>query len=511
MQRILSLAILVPALLIGCRGQSQDDTALEEEHAHGGTSVTLWTENTELFMEYPSLVVGESAGFAVHLTNLRDFKPVTSGRLTTVFKKANGERVTVVAEAPSYPGIFRPVVTFEEAGVYDMELRLEGSQVEDIIHVSDVRVYANEAAIPHEEEPDSGEDLISFLKEQQWRIVFRTEPAQIRKLAASVKAVGEILPRTQSHAEVPALVNGIILADQNSDIPSVGTWVRKGDVLAVISPPADTESGITRIRNEYLLAKAEFERTQRLFEQQAIPKRRMDEAKLKYEARKASYDVIAQQVDFGFGQKHGEIAALYFHLKAPIDGVIEETHFRSGQTVQAGQGLFTITNPKRVWLKAQVPLARIGLIKNARDASFRVEGYTQEFSASQLNGRLISIGSIADKASRTVPVIFELDNPDNKLKINMFAEVSVKTGDVIETPAIPTDAVFDDNGIPVAYVQVEGEAFAKRVLQTGITDRGFTQILTGLAEGERVVTVGGYQVRLALLSTSLPTGHGHEH
>jgi multidrug efflux pump subunit AcrA (membrane-fusion protein) len=97
------------------------------------------------------------------------------------------------------------------------------------------------------------------------------------------------------------------------------------------------------------------------------------------------------------------------------------------------------------------------------------------------------------------------------LKIGMFAEVAVQTGDAEETLALPTSAIFDDNGTPVAYVHVEGEAFAKRVLQTGIIDGGFTQIISGIAEGERVVTVGGYQVRLASLSTSVPVGHGHEH
>ena len=122
-----------------------------------------------------------------------------------------------------------------------------------------------------------------------------------------------------------------------------------------------------------------------------------------------------------------------------------------------------------------------------------------------------AIGGIVDKKSRTVPVIFELVNPDNTLKIGMFAEVSVKTGDTVETLAIPNSAIYDDNGTPVAYVHIEGEAFAKRVLQTGITDSGYTQILSGISEGERVTTVGGYQVRLASLSTSVPVGHGHEH
>jgi hypothetical protein len=54
------------------------------------------------------------------------------------------------------------------------------------------------------------------------------------------------------------------------------------------------------------------------------------------------------------------------------------------------------------------------------------------------------------------------------LKIGVFAEVAVQTSEVEETLAIPRNAIFDDNGTPVAYVQVEGEAFARRVLQTGI-------------------------------------------
>ncbi len=73
----------------------------------------------------------------------------------------------------------------------------------------------------------------------------------------------------------------------------------------------------------------------------------------------------------------------------------------------------------------------------------------------------------------------------------MFVEVSLKTGE------------------PVACVHVEGESFEKRILQTGITDRGYIQIFSGLSEGERVATIRGCQVRLASMSTSVPTGHEH--
>jgi len=503
---LFAFCLLLFAFSLGC--QSRDEATTE--HEHEGSAVTLWTEKTELFMEYPALIVGQEAAFAVHLSDLKDFTPVTSGRLTCVFKNAAGGDLIVVAESPSYPGIFRPIVKFSTAGVYDMELRLEGQQVADIIRVPNVRAFADEAAIPHEEEAATSEELITFLKEQQWKIDFRTEPAQKHKLSGSVKAVGEILPKAQWHAEVPALLNGVILADQNANLPSVGAWVQKGAVLAVISPPANTEAGLNNVRNEYLLAKAEFERSQRLFEQQAISQKRLDEAKLRFEAKRAGYEVIAQQVDFG-AAKNGDNNTPRFHLKAPIAGVIAEIHFQLGETVETGKRLFTISNPKRVWLKANIPLALLARVQAATGASFKVEGHEQEFRVDQLNGKLISVGSIVDEKSRTVPTIFEIDNPENKLKIGMFAEVAVQTGDAEETLALPTSAIFDDSGTPVAYVHVEGEAFAKRVLQTGIIDGGFTQILSGLAEGERVVTVGGYQVRLASLSTSVPTGHGHEH
>ena len=332
---------------------------------------------------------------------------------------------------------------------------------------------------------------------------FRTEVVGKHKLFASVQAVGEILPQAQMHAEVPAPVNGVILADQNVSFPSVGQWVTKNDILAVISPPANTETSFSSIRSEYLIASAEYERAQRLFEKQAISQKRLEEAKLRFETRKAGYEVVSSQVDFGSSEKDDGVAAIHFHLRPPIDGIIQEIHFHLGQNVHAGEKLFTITNPKYILLKAHVPVARIAQTKNASDASFRIEGYEQEFKVSELNGRLVSIGSIVDERSRTVPMLFKLDNPDNILKIGMFAEVSVKTGETVKTIAIPNSAIFDENGTPVAYVHVEGESFAKRALTTGITDNDYTQILNGISEGERVTTIGGYQVRLASLSSSV--------
>ena len=70
---------------------------------------------------------------------------------------------------------------------------------------------------------------------------------------------------------------------------------------------------------------------------------------------------------------------------------------------------------------------------------------------------------------------------------------------------------MNEDGLHTVYVQADGEAFEKRILKTGIIDNGYVQVIEGLKVGERVVTVGAYQVRLAALSPESAIGHGHAH
>ncbi|MBU1982934.1 efflux RND transporter periplasmic adaptor subunit, partial [bacterium] len=64
---------------------------------------------------------------------------------------------------------------------------------------------------------------------------------------------------------------------------------------------------------------------------------------------------------------------------------------------------------------------------------------------------------------------------------------------------------------PAAFVQVSGETFARRLLKTGIVDGDYVEVLSGLTEGERVVSEGAYKVKLASLGASDAIGHGHAH
>jgi membrane fusion protein, heavy metal efflux system len=86
----------------------------------------------------------------------------------------------------------------------------------------------------------------------------------------------------------------------------------------------------------------------------------------------------------------------------------------------------------------------------------------------------------------------------------------VRTGLRQPGVVIPSSAVLDEDGRPIAYVQAEGEAFEKRELTIGGREGDRVLVRAGVKLGDRVVTGAAYQVRLASLSTSVPA-HGHEH
>ena len=86
----------------------------------------------------------------------------------------------------------------------------------------------------------------------------------------------------------------------------------------------------------------------------------------------------------------------------------------------------------------------------------------------------------------------------------------LKTVPIYNALVIPASALVEEQGIFYVYVQTEGESFQKREIKTGANDGEKVQVLSGLSEGERVVTKGAYQIKLSPASGALPT-HGHEH
>lgn len=508
--RAMSL-LLALGLLAGCAKKPEvaKEAAAEEPHAE---SATNWTLKTELFMEYAPLIVGQTSRFAVHLTRLDTFKPVTAGKVEILLNREGQTAQSFSTESPSRPGIFGVDVKPAQAGEFTLVVRLSGARLGDEHEFKGVAVHDSKTAAMHEHGADMP-DLVDFLKEQQWTLDFATAIVEDRDLRGSIRVPAEVRPRSGGEAEVTVPFDGRLVLPR---VPVLGERVAQGQVLASLLPPTSSPSDLSSLelaRNEATLAlqlaRKDRERAERLVASGAAPGRRLDEARTMEgtaEARLQAATARIAQYEASSAANLPAGAAKLFALRAPIAGVIQVVTAAPGANVKSGETLFQIVDADRVYVSAVVPETELPLVRNLSGAELDVPGV----DAPRKLGQPISVGRIVDPQSRTFPVIYEVDNTDRRLAINQALQMRLLTKGSGLAPAVPESAVIDDAGRPMVYVQLVGETFQRRSVRLGVREGGFVQVLDGVFPGERVVTQGGHLIRLASMSSQVPS-HGHVH
>jgi RND family efflux transporter MFP subunit len=504
MRHISLLIILAAFFFAGCAHKHEDVAAHEDE----GIQKTVWTSKTELFLEYDEPNAGEKTEFLFHLTRLNDFKPVTEGTLSLEFIPEAGQSVKVTVDAPKKPGIFKTDVEFKNKGKYILKAILSGKMLSDEITVPDIEVIQKGEKHTDAPQDERKGDAISLLKEQQWAVDFMTETPFRKTLSSSFSVMGELLPVSKNELTVSAPLSGIISASK--PLPFIGKKVTKGDVLAVIEPSAQLQGGIGQLSSAYaeaksriVLAQNEYDRAKRLYEAKAVPKRRLEEAEISLNTARAAFEPIEKAMaDIKNMASDSKII-----VRAPISGTVVEVMTSNGRFMEAGQPIVRIINTSILHLKANVPVTEIRNIKMPDIAAFTIPGIDEEFRPT----RLVAVNDMVDTRSRTIPVIFEVNNQKGVLKAGMFANVLIKTGLVKDAITLPEAALFEDEGRQFVFIQITGELFERREVKIGIKDKGYVQIAEGINERERIVTKGGYYVRLASMSARMPQGHGHDH
>ena len=510
-------ALVVVLLLAACRPGGK------EESGHGAEaraeSFTHFGNTTELFVEFEPLVAGRETKMAAHLTRLSDWKPLGEGRVTlTLSDGAKDERFEV--GAPATPGIFRLAPKPAAAGKRRMTLAVATQAGTDLHDLGEVVVHASPeaAAKAASPEPERG-GQIAFLMEQQWRTDFGTAAAADRPLRPSVVSNGVLRARSDGEAHIVAPVTGRLIS-VGPAFPHVGMAVKKDQVLAAIAPrlgadadPATLEAAAGQARVRLELARKERERLEGLLAQQAVSERRVAEARAaesvaKEESAAATRRLAQYQ---GTQRAGGEGAMGKVELRSPVTGIVASVSTAPGAFMEEGKEILHVVDPDRLWLDVQVPEADIGRLGKPSGAWFEVQGFDRPFTVDpKAGGKVVAFAGVVDSQTRTTPLIFEVANPGRALRVGMFAKVHVLSGQEVTGLAIPASAVIDDGKQEVAFVLLSGEAFERRPLKLGVRDGEWVQVLDGLSPGERVVTRGAWQVRLAAAAGAIPaSGHVH--
>jgi membrane fusion protein, heavy metal efflux system len=516
----LGASLCAALFLIGCSEGGHEHAAdgshppaaeVDDAHGHGagGEKLTHFTDRTELFVEFPQLVVGETSAFAAHLTTLADFRALTAAKVTVRLSGGDQADEVFSVDKASQPGIFRPEVAPKHAG--DRELAIEVVTPEfSVTHeLGPFTVYADRKAADAEPAPHDDEG-IGFTKEQQWKVDFATSEVVTRPIRTAIAATGVLRARPDGEAQITAAAAGQI--QSAGSFPRLGQQVKKGQLLAYLVPRMGGDTDLATLRaaaNKALverdLAQQEQTRMEALYSEEAVPEKRVLAARAAAALARAELSATQQRLG-QYGGAGGGIP-----VRAPVSGTLADVRVSPGAFAQEGALLFHIADRRKLWLELRVPESEASRLASPSGAAFRLAGDERSIEIIPgKNGRLVAVGGVVDATTRTVPVVFEFTPGDLALPIGMAVQAQVFAGGARDAVAIPASSVLDEGGLSVVFVMIGGESFERRQVRLGAREGDWVEVLDGLTPGQRVVSRGAYLVKLASTGTA-QIGHGHAH
>jgi multidrug efflux pump subunit AcrA (membrane-fusion protein) len=373
-------------------------------------------------------------------------------------------------------------------------------------------------------------------KEKEPIVSVQTTPAQRAPIAQTVTVDAVVFPLEQ------ATVAPKITSNVKKFYVQRGTPVKKGQLVAELEN-ADLSASAEASKGEYEIAestyvmtvgaglpqqiqKAEldaaaaksafdaqekiYESRKQLLQQGAIPRRDVDSAEVALaQARSQNEQAQKQLADLqrlgkdqllksaqgskesAEGKYRGAAAQLSYSLiKSPIDGVVTDRPLYEGDLATANQPMLTVMNLSRLIAKAHIPQVEAAQLRVGNAAEIKVAGLDEPMKA-----RVTLVSPALDPGSTTIEVWVEARKPDPALRPGMTVPVTMTAKTAKDAVVVPAAAVFrsEEAGDYVLVAGNDEKAHLKKV-QLGIRNVESAQVISGLNEGEPVITSGGYAV-----------------
>jgi Cu(I)/Ag(I) efflux system membrane fusion protein len=318
----------------------------------------------------------------------------------------------------------------------------------------------------------------------------KAEPAARRKLARRVEAVGELEFNARRLVHLTARTAGRVerlLAVQ-------GDRVREGQVLAEI------------YSLDYLALQAEFL-------QAAERVRRLSGDAAEEAAARAFLESVRQRL-LVIGATAEEIGSLsspaairpLLQVRASLSGTVLESGVLTGDHLELGTSLFRLADLSTLWACIRVFEKDLAAVKIGGEVRLRTQAYPGEI----FSGRLVLVGDIVDSKTRTVEGRVEVPNRGGRLKAGMYVEASLAEAGERTALVVPESSLQDFSGQASVFVQTAAGTFVRRDVQTGERWPGWVEIVSGVAEGELVVTAGSFLLKSEMMKSRLGDEHGHD-
>ncbi len=318
------------------------------------------------------------------------------------------------------------------------------------------------------------------------------------KFHGVIHTSGKVISASCDETAVVATISGRVAYRTHV---SEGMKIASGATMfAITSADMQVADGdpIERARIEYERAKRDYERAQLLVKEQIVSQKDLEVAKAEYESAELTLQSVKRNRSAG-----GVV------ISAPKGGYVKQCLVAEGDYVEAGQMLAVITQNKHLYLRAEVPQRKFGHLGSIRCAKFRTSYSDRLYDITDMGGRVQSYGRSAEGGSAYIPVTFEFQNTGDIVP-GSYAEIYLITHDRDNVISLPITALTEEQGLHYVYIQMDKDGYRKQEVILGQSDGDRVEITKGIKPGDKVVTRGAVQVRLASASASIPA-HNHSH
>jgi Cu(I)/Ag(I) efflux system membrane fusion protein len=321
-------------------------------------------------------------------------------------------------------------------------------------------------------DPADGYVTVQIDSQRQQLIGLRLAPVTRAALGAGWRTVGRVAVDETRVRKINVKVDGFV---EKLYVDFVGKPVRRGQALFALYSPE-----LVSAQNEYLLAAKT--RAQLGLANQRTGDDLVDSARRRLEL----WDVPRSEIAH---LDHGGAPLRTLTLYSPIAGVVTAKSVVQGSKITAGDTPFEITDLSRVWVLADAYESDISRVKVGTSATLRVDALPNRV----FKGRVGFVDPLLDPKTRTAKIRVAFANPDLDLKPDMFGEVAFE-GKSREGLRVPLDALIDSGTQKVAFVALGDGRFQPREVTVGAQTSEFVEVLSGLAEGDQVVTRANFLI-----------------
>jgi cobalt-zinc-cadmium efflux system membrane fusion protein len=292
-----------------------------------------------------------------------------------------------------------------------------------------------------------------------------------------------------------------------------GDWVKTGQELITLQSEAvgEAKSEYFKALADCELAESSYERERRLFNRGAGAGKNLQAAEAERKVAEASVNAAEKKLHvLGFTEAQVKTAAdtheinATITLFAPLPGKIVDNNMALGTMVDQSTEILTILDPSVLCVDADIYERDIAAVQKDQEVELTVPAYPDLV----FKGRIQYIGDVLKEATRTVTVRTEVKNEGFRLKPGMFASLTILLDRQARALTLPLAAVLDDQDRKIVFLSRDG-AFFPRVILTGPKMDGLIEVLSGIAEGDSVVTRGNYQLKSKLYDEILKGSHIH--